>query len=69
MRAPIASCRKIGYNGRNGSPHFYCATGDSYSVGFTDSISLPEPGFPSPVLQMEIEFHHVPWLLEHENTY
>ena len=47
---------------------FYPVT-KGYAVGFTDSVSLPEEGLPRPVLQMEIDFHGVPWLLDKENSY
>lgn len=40
-----------------------------YAVGFTESVSLLEAGFPMPALQMEIGFHQVPWLLDTKNTY
>lgn len=40
-----------------------------YAVGFTENVSLLEANFPTPVLQMEIDFHHVPWLSEQKNPY
>ncbi len=42
---------------------------EDHAVHFTDEISLLEAGFPRPVLQMEILFHHVPWCLEEQNPY
>ncbi len=42
---------------------------DGYEVGFTNDNSLLEKNFPAPVVQMEIFFHKVPWLLEQKNTY
>jgi len=42
---------------------------DGFSVSFTEDVSLPETGLPSPALQMEIDFHGVPWLLDEENPY
>lgn len=50
------------------SGNMYAITAE-YAVGFTESVSLLEDGFPVPVFQMEIDFHHVPWLLEQKNTY
>lgn len=42
---------------------------DGYSVGFSNQTALVEKDFPTPVIQMEIDFHNVPWVLEEENTY
>lgn len=42
---------------------------EGYSVGFSRQITLLEKDFPYPVIQMEIDFHNVPWVLEKENTY
>lgn len=39
-----------------------------FHVSFQEECSLVEPGFPTPVLQMEIEAN-IPWVLEEENTY
>ncbi len=40
-----------------------------YWVGFTNRISLPEDYLSAPAIQMEIDFHAVPWMLGKENTY
>ena len=42
---------------------------EGYSVGFSSEVSLPEDNFPFPIIQMEINFHNVPWLLKKENHY
>ena len=42
---------------------------EGYRAGFTRRISLPEENLPAPVLQLEIDFHGVPWLLEEKNPY
>lgn len=42
---------------------------EEYAVAFTEKVHLLEEGFPVPVLQMEIFFHHVPWLLDAKNGY
>lgn len=42
---------------------------EGYLVGFTNRISLPEDYLPAPAIQMEIDFHAVPWMLEKENSY
>ena len=42
---------------------------EGYSAGFTSSADLVEDGFPGPIVQMEIDFHRVPWVRECENPY
>ena len=42
---------------------------DGFDVGFTEEISLPEDELPLPAIQMEIDFHGIPWLLDEENPY
>ena len=42
---------------------------DGYSVGFSRQTALLEKDFPHPVIQMEIDFHKVPWVLENINSY
>ena len=39
-----------------------------YFVGFTNRISLAEENLCEPALQMEIDFHRVPWKLDKKNT-
>ncbi len=41
---------------------------ERFHVAFTKDIALLEPGFPQPVLQLEIDAS-LPWLLEEENNY
>lgn len=41
---------------------------DCCSVFFTEQVHLLEEGFPSPVIQMEIDFT-LPWMLEEPNAY
>ena len=41
----------------------------NYSIGFTKQISLPEKNLTFPALQMEIDFHSVPWKLNKINKY
>ena len=40
-----------------------------YSVRFQPEISLPEDSLPENAIQMEIEFHGVPWVIDEENPY
>ena len=40
-----------------------------YSAGFTNDADLLEDGFPAPAVQMETDFHRVPWVRECENPY
>ena len=47
---------------------FYHIT-DGFSVGFSNYADLLEDGFPEPVIQIEIEFLHIPWVLDEENPY
>ena len=47
---------------------WYPVTG-GYSVGFTAGADLLEDGFPAPVVQMEIDFHSVPWTIPLKNPY
>ena len=42
---------------------------EGYRVGFSRQTALLEENFPNPVIQMEIDFHNVPWVLENENSY
>ena len=43
---------------------------DGWLVGFSDqTVYLLPDGFPTPVLQMEIAFLRVPWVLDIENPY
>ena len=41
---------------------------DRFFIAFTEDIVLLEDGFPTPVLQMEIDAS-LPWMLEEENDY
>ena len=42
---------------------------EGYSVWFTEDISLAEDCLDEEAVQMEIGFHGVPWILDHENPY
>jgi hypothetical protein len=46
----------------------YKITG-SYSVRFTKEIDLPEENMPQDMIQMEIDFTSVPWMLSEANPY
>ena len=47
---------------------FYHIT-DNFSVGFSNYVDLLEDGFPEPAIQVEIEFLHIPWMLDEKNPY
>ena len=47
----------------------WAAVADGYAVGFTRRVSLAEENLPSPAIQMEIDFHAVPWKLDQTNPY
>ncbi len=53
-------------DGKKGDSFKVC---EGYSVAFTENIALPEEDLPQGALQMEIDFHSVPWKLDKENTY
>ena len=42
---------------------------DGYSVWFTEDISLAEDCLGEEAVQMEIDFHGVPWMLDQKNPY
>ncbi len=42
---------------------------DGYSVGFSNHVDLLEDDFPEPAMQIEIDFFHIPWMLDEENPY
>ena len=42
---------------------------DRYSVRFKKEIDLPEADMPKDMIQMEIDFTSVPWMLSEENPY
>lgn len=48
--------------------NLYFVTED-LSVGFSKNINLKEKDFPTPIIQMEILFHHFPWTLNKENKF
>ena len=40
---------------------------EEFAVGFSNNIALQDDDFPMPIIQMEIFFHHFPWVLNEPN--
>lgn len=55
-------------NGRINMSEIYSIV-EGYAIEFSRQVVLLEKDFPYPVIQMEIDFHNVPWVLDHKNPY